>query len=283
MEAEIIYGDMYSLINIAMDLMSLYTASMLMRQKASAGRLIIGSSIGAAAALGIVFWSPPPLAAAAAGIIACFLSVAVAFGIKKRKKLFPLFGATAISAVFYGGICEFFFGMPGIHTGGGIGALIYSAAAGIGLILIKLLDARLRARLECPSSDAFIYFGGRHIQARLLIDTGNILTEPYFGLPVMTLSCEAASGLFDEPTMALIRGGVNDIPENAGSYPPFLAIPCHFRGGSGILFGFKPEKVLIQNGHTASKSKEIDSIVVGIDTCGGDYLGFDGLLPASSL
>lgn len=90
---------------------------------------------------------------------------------------------------------------------------------------------------------AVIARGDKKIELLLFMDTGNHLTEPFSGLPVMISSFEAATLLLTGSERGYIMGRPYDMP--AGLRPVFYSGV----GTQGLLYAIRPDSItLCKNG-----------------------------------
>lgn len=82
--------------------------------------------------------------------------------------------------------------------------------------------------------------GGKKIELLLFMDTGNHLTEPFSGLPVIVSSLTDASPLLTGGELNYILGRPYDIP--AGLRPVFY----NGVGDSGLIYAVRPDSITMQ-------------------------------------
>lgn len=101
--------------------------------------------------------------------------------------------------------------------------------------------------------------GGRRIELLLFMDSGNHLTEPFSGLPVMVSSLMVASPLLTAGELNYILAGSYDMPQ--GLRPVFY----DGVGGEGLLYAVRPDSITLYKdskavcceGYLAVSPKEI--------------------------
>ena len=74
---------------------------------------------------------------------------------------------------------------------------------------------------------------GRQVSIDAIIDTGNLLCEPFSGLPVIVAEMDALESVLPE--------GLENFPEQPAS--GIRVIPYCGVGGEGIMPAFRPEKL----------------------------------------
>ena len=112
---------------------------------------------------------------------------------------------------------------------------------------------------------ADIYIDTEPVKVNLLVDSGNMATEPFTSLPVIVLRSVSLP-----PPL--------NTPDIESSPIPLRLIPIKTGAGSGLLFGFIPKKVVLRPFFQKEKSVEA---AVAIDTKNADFATYDGLLPSS--
>lgn len=146
-------------------------------------------------------------------------------------------------------ISERFLGMPsGVYSASFASVLFFCAAALAAVILRRLARSRKRVR---------VYIKTARGEARLtaLRDSGNLLTEPVSGLPVIIARAEAVAEA--APPAVLYALGCEQVPgawvpgadeakaEDGEQQERIYPIAYRSLGGSGALYGFEPRLCLV--------------------------------------
>ncbi|MBO4277894.1 MAG: sigma-E processing peptidase SpoIIGA, partial [Clostridia bacterium] len=201
----------------------------------------------------------------AAGAAICALAFGIKAGIKKTALTFAAFAATE---ALLGGLVS---GVYGLAYASGAGGRQSPRAFACILALAALaalfygLAARRAKRVK--TCGVRIFACGEEINARLIVDSGNLVTEPFSALPVIVLSHTALPYPLSEP--------------QSRAFPAKLrVIPYKTANGAGCLYGFRPDKAELTG--FSARRKQIEAFV-GIDTESADYSGYDGILPAELL
>ena len=105
-------------------------------------------------------------------------------------------------------------------------------------VAIKLISSIYRHHLMRDYHNLVVYKDGKSAILRVMIDTGNMLTDPLSGNPVIIVDRDALSEIVPKDAdtgnieaLSSIIGGIRLIP--------FRSLGCE----SGILAGFRPDKV----------------------------------------
>lgn len=126
-----------------------------------------------------------------------------------------------------------------------------------GIIAIIMLTYFFRKRSKHVFKDVVISISGKVKEIRLLLDTGNLLREPYTGKPVMIVEKSALKNVIDEELFndleKMLKGG-EIIPDG------MFLIPYRSLGNSlGFLLGIKPDFVTLKK-----NGKKFCNVVIGI-------------------
>lgn len=266
-EVFIIYADILVLINFVLDFLSLFIAGRLMTKKFRTLRIIAASLFGALYSLVYYLLYPVawywllPMHLAAASVI-CLIAYKVG-SFKDFAKLTAMF---ILSAAVLGGILSAVYGISGTFSEG-----VYTEISAPSLIIIALLSTLVavgyavlcKKKTVYKSIRADIYIDDKPIKVDLLVDSGNLVTEPFSSLPVIILR----SSVLPPPL---------DKPEPGNSPVPLRVIPIKTSSGGGMLFGFIPKKVVLRPFFEKEVTVEA---AVAIDTKTKSFGTYDGLLP----
>lgn len=200
----VVYLDQVFLLNFVVDYLLLLCSGRLAGEVLCRRRLALGAAIGAgyagAACLPGLGFLLHPLCKVGAGV---FTVLAGYGGSRRLLRLSLVF--FAVSAAFGGGILALqLLGGPGLTLGNGVVSapldlkvVLLSAAGCYGLItLVFQRTARHSPRREL--APAVLTLGKRQVVLTALVDTGNTLTDPVSGRPVLVAEGEKAERLFPE-------------------------------------------------------------------------------------
>lgn len=251
----VVYLDQVFLLNFVVDYLLLLSAGRLAGEVLRRGRLALGAALGAAYA-GAVFlpglgFLLHPLCKAGAGVAA----VLAGYG-GSRRLLRVCLVFFAVSAAFGGGILAIeLLGSQSLVLSNGVLSspldlklVLLSAAVCYGVItLVFQRMARHSPRQELAA--AVVELGGRRVRLTALVDTGNTLTDPVTGRPVLVAEGEKLAGLFPAgaaPCQAELRDPAAALPRlnRAGvrcRLLPYQAVgvPC------GLLLALRADRVQV--------------------------------------
>lgn len=269
-ETTVIYSDVLFLINFALDYLCLFIASRLLNRFTKALRLALGAAIGGIYAFVPYIFNPPVYISLPLHISSAALICLIAFG-KLGAKPFLLTVITFITtSALMGGLVTAIFNISSQYSNGA-----YTEISTLSFLIVCAVSAAItlsyglisRKKIHIRSAEVRIFVDGRRFDARLLADSGNLVTEPFSSLPVIVISASSLPPPYDNP--------------ESNSFPLAIrAIPFRTSSGESCFLGFRPDKIEILR--LAGKPKRVDAFV-GIDTLNTSYSGYDGLLPTALL
>ena len=267
-ESVVIYADILFVINFSLDYLCLFLAARLLNLKAVAWRLVLAAAMGGAYAFlpyvaELAVYISLPLNLGFAGVM-CFVS----FGKMPIKRfLFAVVTYIAASALMGGLITALYSLFGKSHQGvyAETGAMGFALACFVSALIAFLFGIISKRKIHTKSAEINLYIAGEKISARLLADSGNMVTEPFSSLPVIIISAAALPPPYDNP----------DRPD----FPlKIRAIPFGTASGKGCFLGFRPDKIEIVR--LGKKPLPADAYIA-VDTFGNGYSGYDGIIPTS--
>lgn len=261
----VVYIDEVFAVNLLMDVLVLWAAGRLSMRELHWKRIVAAGSLGAFYGTVLFLpgceWLANPLVKA----ICSVLMVWVGFG-KGRwqgwvKTVVYLY---LVSFAFGGGTVAltYFFGEHIVQTWSGIAlvqvdfSLFWLAAAVLVLmVLVKLLAVPLHRHLEqtMPIVTVQAVLRDRSVSLRLLVDSGNCLTDPVTGKSVAVVQIEAIKALFTEDefvqlTAGMLKDGI-DVSGLALQLPSLASrirlIPYQTVGYRGLMLGIRCDRLYI--------------------------------------
>jgi len=272
---QVIYGDVLFLINFSMDFLTLYITAGILRISCRLLPMILSSSVGAVYAVAAVFFAADKIT----DIIICLAVSAlisyIAFG-WSGKRAFIRDTVTFIAvSMLLGGVMTVIFNFLNRSTGMTYSPdifitddSIYSVYSSVPLYFI-VLSAFIaavftaaaailsRKRVTAGSVTVETEYRGKELRFEALLDSGNLLTDPLSGKPVVILS----PNLFDSLT-----GGKEKLMEG-GMKARLRFIPAASISGDCVLMGIVPD-------HTVIDAKEKEVVLARGKEDAVDYGGF---------
>jgi stage II sporulation protein GA (sporulation sigma-E factor processing peptidase) len=283
MEEEI-YADVLFIINFSMDFLSLYIVGRLMHLRMSAGRVIFGASLGALYGVLELLWTETSFKKTAVTLGVLCLMCLVAFGYGSFRTCVTAVALTFGVSMLIGGLMTWAFLKLGNGTSyleiGGTIATVYGDLPVWKFAVFALLSALVtwglgkifRRKRSLRTCLLRVRFGREERVLAALVDSGNLLEDPVSGTPVIFLKGKAAK-LLPKGLLAAMKNGTDSLtlPE-AGR---LRVIPGTTVSGSGLLLAAVPDGISLRAGREWEERRAL----VAVDFTGGDYGGFEALVP----
>lgn len=257
---QVIYGDILFVINFSMDFLSLYITALILHRRLRAVRLVAAASIGAFCAVASVFIS---FNRVYDGIIDIAFSLLICFTAFGRGKILRT-GVTFASVTFMlGGCITALYNIVG--TGGifklvgsdddtvilsretGVTSLmIFAAVAGaIAWISFRIISVRKSVK----NIDVTVVYGDKSVTLRGLVDSGNLLSEPLGGSPVILTGYSDICGILPDNMKDVFEKAEFDTVKSlmCEDARRVRFIPSCSTGGEKLLIAFLPDSVRINN------------------------------------
>lgn len=238
----VIYADILLTVNWWIDLLLLCGTRRACGIRARPWRLVLGALVGAASAFILLLPPLPVPVTLAVKVVTAAAMVAVAFPWQGlRAMLRPLAWLTALT-VGSAGLCAalyFYVAPPGFYVKNGVPYHMISPLLLIGLTTVCyglscVMTHMLRRRAPMGTRHTVeLRHGDRTLSVLCLFDSGDHLTEPFSGAPVIAVERRALARLLDVP------------PDIAALPPGWRVIPYAAMGGSGLLPAFLPDGISV--------------------------------------
>lgn len=249
----VIYIDVLLGLNLFINYFLLLSCARFLLLPVNRKRLIIAACVGAIYSLCILLPEAPPL-------VSLFLKFAASLGIVRiawpwqGRRLFMkevcIFYLTNFAFAGFMIAVWYIFSPSGLLIRNSIvyfsiSPLLFLCITVLSYGLIRLLQ-RLTGREEPKTTlcRLEIQLGNSRILCNGKVDTGNSLTEPFSGFPVVVLDKEKAASF--------------SVPEEK-----IRLIPFHTVNGSGVLSAFRPDLLLIQMG---KENREYKDVYIAVST-----------------
>lgn len=260
-----LYVDVLFAINFSMDFLTLFICSIILHKKIYRTRILISSAIGGIYSLVDMLINMP----FAIKVIICvgisILMCIIAFKDRSFKGFLAFFVMYWGVGTALGGIMSLLYSFLNRILAEYIADYSYENAyngarflviASISAIISIIFSKFFSQKKVVSTVNVLISFKESCFKFTGLCDSGNVLTEPISGNPVILISEDSHLGK-----------EISNIQEIHKRYIPYKDV-----SGSGILLGVKPEKVIIN-------SICVDAIVAPAKK--KDFCGCDALVPLS--
>ena len=285
MSGYVVYLDVLLLLNFCMDFLLLWSAGRVLRRTAPLWRLLLASALGSAYASAMVLELPQWLWSLPAAVLFSLLMLAVAYPWRGHRSFLRLTGAFYLTACVAGGAALAVAGL--LQQGGWPGSiasvrwLSLLTALPVLLIVSRRSYAALRRAWTRDSFRArlSVQAAGRLTSLAALIDTGNDLTEPLTGLPVVVADYRSVASLLperlrcawneapDRPEQVLQR--LSALSDTDGWLRRLRLVPFSSIGRrNGLLLGFRADRVVLE--HSGRRVSGQAVVALSRDGIGGD-------------
>ena len=263
----LLYLDLVIILNVCINSFLLGLTSYIVRQKTTIYRMLAGGLLGASCLLFLYESGEMPFLWGFR-LILPFLMIWVVFRPRRLEQFMLLFFVFFLCTFLLGGVMfslSVLFNQPQQFDRGvyfiASPELVSFFIAGSGLFVLlrfavyPLLLQRLNVHLPSTAVPMELVFQGKKKSIRAFMDTGNMLKEPFSGLPVAVAKYSAVKDILPREIAEIIKQSPEpdwkkiehmydelDCPE-AFSWIPFQTIK-----GNGFMLAFKPEKVSIWKG-----------------------------------
>ncbi len=281
---EEIYGDVLFVINFSMDFLSLYMVGKLLHIDMRAFCVILGATLGASYGVLELLLSVGHFVSLLLTVGVMLLMCLVSFGKQTGRRFLMsvvlycgvnmLIGGMMTAAFVHLGAYKQYIEIGGaLHTvWGDMPMWLFVILASLSAVATWGLGRIFRAKRAVRTCELRLSFDGKEKEMTALVDSGNLLSEPLSGTPVIFLKEKDA--VFLPPSLLdAMRKGICMTAVETGTKLRF--VPSKTAMGEGILLAAVPESVVIRTGGTYEKRKAL----VAVDFTDGDFGGFPALVP----
>lgn len=255
----IVYVDVLLVINYVISMALILCSATWMGRDIRRLRLVVSSLTGAIGALTIFLPYMGPVLSICLKFVLSSAMVLQAFGYKNLKQyLKELFAFFAVNFLFAGVMLAIWIAITpaGMIYHNGIVYFDISAfslllSTAIAYLVLSLFNRVLRnSRLTNSIWRVTIFLKGKTVTLQGLVDTGNRLTEPFSGDPVIVCALSDIGQILSPKTIEAVqrRGFSDDVSASDIGETALRWIPYSDVTGSGLLPAFKADKLLLSKG-----------------------------------
>ena len=244
---QVIYVDVLVCLNTIISFFMLGAVRLICRENTKRWRMLPGSFMGGAYSLCIFLPELPTAVSVALRAVFLFAVTLCVFGFGSRKRFFRLFSCLcAVSFLFAGAVLGIWLvfrpqGLVIRNSGlyldiGFLPLVLFSAAVYLTVtVFMRFFSRTERDSCACTVS---LYYNGKILSLKGIIDTGNTLTDSFTGKSISVVDRATAFLLFDEKTAECVFRG--KLPEGM-----HLTV-SNTVGGEGLLPVFTAEKMTVK-------------------------------------
>lgn len=264
----VVYIDILFLINLMMDMIIFYTATMLLNRSISGFRIIKGSLL--AALIYCLLLYIPALQKPAYILYALFIPVFPILYIYEPihiKEFLKTYLVCTGVACLIGGTTFSLWYMVGYSADINNMSIVWLIVIGLSIgggIYLAFYHIRKRFILPLFEYDIKVIYTDKEVDIKSILDTGNCLYTPIGHRPVIVVTYDAVKSLFTNEQAYLLSQYKNNILEligkddfKAACIIPFNSVGCKL----GMLLGIEVDQINIYNGNL---KKSVNKCIVGI-------------------
>lgn len=264
---QIVYGDLFFLINFSMDFLCLFLVAKLLSRPLSLIRFTLASAIGGIYSVGALFLPSGPIGTLM-DLLCCAAICLTAFAARgeSARSLITLGAAYFLSSILLGGMMTAVFSILN-RLSPPLEELRESAdippwvliPVGVFSALAALFGGKfLHKRAQRSSCRLSIRFLEKSVSCFAFCDSGNLLCDPLDGKRVILLDKMLAKSLLSsQARQYLLSADAKDPPP-----PPLTArlrvIPLQTANAESILLAFKPDSITIKS---EKETHRIDALI----------------------
>ena len=270
-----VYADLLFLVNFSMDLLCFYVTARLFHRKIRLLRMLLASSLGGVYSVAVLFINVTSLGATALDLSMCALMCLLAFGIKDSGA----FGYFMSCAVYFGvsvgtgGLMTAMYSLLNRmdlpldqlgNNGYDISVWGFAVLAIVSAIATSLGGKFIKSVSNSTVSKVIVEYQGRAAVVNGMEDTGNLLTDPISGKPIIVIDVKSAARLLGEDCAQMAaRGDVSNVIGMRGDHK-IRVVPINTASGSSMLCAFVPDRIIINvisdGSRTKERSIEVDAL-----------------------
>ncbi len=247
-----VYADILFLVNGGMDALCLVLTARLLHRPLTMGRLCLAAVLGGLYGVLALFLEVGTWGALLIDMAVCLFMSCVAFG---WAKLWLTGGVYLLTSMVMGGVMTALYhwlnraGVAELLPGGeeGVSSVAFVLLAAFGGLFTLLWGRVFRKSEGCRASrvSVSVTLGTQTVTFGGMIDSGNLLTDPLSGTPVIVVKQEKLLPLLSEELGELLR--ISPLPVERMSELPegerIRLIPTVTATGQGMLVAIRPDAV----------------------------------------
>ncbi len=247
MVKQTVYVDVLIAVNLLVDYFLLYASAVISDRSKDRVRMCMGAVLGAAGSLTVLLPRMPPAAEVLCAIGVSAVMSIVSFGWGNIRSFVRTLTVLYALSAGYSGVMLLLW-----HISGSSNITVNNGAVYINIdpkiivlttvvlyAIMSFCSGRLRMKdLRRRRCRVTITEKGRSITLDGLVDTGNVLTEPFSEMPVLVSSRKALREILPEWITGAAKGDAEAVVRNH-----IRMVPYHTASGSGLMVAYRPERI----------------------------------------
>ena len=273
-----IYIDLIFMENVIMNLIILYATSIILKQKARIIRLLISSILGAIYTILMYITQLHIYSSIISKFILSIIMIYIAFRPNKLNKMVKEVIILYLTSFVFGGVALnlIYFLRPeninirnGLFTGEYALKVIMLGAI-VAFIIIKISMKIIKTKFNNKNMycNIKLKINEKLIEAKAMIDTGNLVKEPITNTPVVIVEESLLEGSIPKEILKnlenILCGNLENLSQEVQDeyLPKLRCIPFSSLGKeNGMLVGIKISEIIVKN---EDEEKKTSNIIIGI-------------------
>lgn len=260
-----IYADILFAINFSMDFLSLFLCAMILHRKIGRKRIVLASLLGALYGVLDVILIKNQLISLLTCVLTSIIMCLIVFTSKSFKRLIVALimywgvsaGLGGLMSLLYSLLNTVFYDLiKNYSQSSAYNGARFFVIASITAIISMVFSRIFTSKKDIKSTEIIIEYDKKRFVINALCDSGNILSEPISGKPVVIVSNRSKIGKI-----------ISEKEDKNKRYIPYKDVH-----GKGIIKGVLPEKIIINK-------NIVDAVVAPVDNT--DFGGYEALVPIS--
>lgn len=285
---QVVYIDIYFLINFSMDFLCLFLCAKLLSVPFFFGRALISAALGGLYAILALFLELTPLPSLLVDLSVCALLCAVAFFRRGQARgtliSTPVF--LAVSMLLGGVMTSLFYLLNRLELPlsdvepDGLSAWGFAILAAISGLITYLSERFFRRRTAARRATITVSLLGRTVTLVGLCDSGNLLRDPLSGKSCIVVDADACRVLLPPLLCEAAKRGKTPPPElSRDLLARIRLIPTHTATGEALLIALRADEIQVC---TDKSPHEVDALIA-LSSLKGRADGASALLPCELL
>ena len=267
---KVLYVDILFATDFACDVFSLYITGRLCRLPQKGFRSALGAVFGATASTAVTAMNLSRPMSILSGIPISFFMCLISFGkcgvYSAVRRTALLWSSASLIFGFASALSSF---LPGAAANEN--RLATAVSVSVSAPLILFVSRLMREAFPKRSAVVEVSINGKTLRTACLVDSGNVLCDPFSGDPVIIISSVPASKIFSHGDILYFTEGTGETPDRLSQR--LRLIPAKTVGGEILLRSFRPDQLKVDG---VSRRALVAVIASPHDSFGS----FDGVVPS---
>ncbi|MBQ8351722.1 MAG: sigma-E processing peptidase SpoIIGA [Clostridia bacterium] len=286
---QVVYGDVLFLVNFSVDFLVLFMAGCFLHLKRRPFRLVLAALVGGIYGVVILLPALSWWGTLFIHFLTAFCLCLIAYSPVGRRMFFSLFLSFFGAALLLGGVLTAFYGfLATVFETGSTNAvtsskkaelfLLYAAISALVIFVGGRALAKRKSRKEIMVE---VWEGEKSITVCGLVDSGNLLTDPLSGKPVILVRRQDVLPIIPSDALTSLERGTDENRLPLHLRRKIRVILAQGAVGQQVLFGYLPDDIFLYGRDREKNKYAVDAILAVAAHDTKDFAGYGGIVPAS--